>query len=189
KLADYTTLAHWWNANNFEQPLYIGQDLKRSVDKNELDEKIRLSRALSFVDGNCYWYGYLILDNYEDVANTLATQTHRAKSLIPAYRHMHKGRPDKVKKLTEVFTEDMHFLTWNKEEENSNPEKAQRYVVYRFRKGERTNIDDATKIIKVTPDNFFVIPYENGKTLYTYAVTALDAFHNESKEMKIKVKQ
>ncbi|MDD2551466.1 MAG: family 10 glycosylhydrolase [Dysgonamonadaceae bacterium] len=189
KLADYTTLAHWWNANNFEQPLYIGQDLKRSVDKNELDEKIRLSRALSFVDGNCYWYGYLILDNYEDVANTLATQTHRAKSLIPAYSHMHKGRPDKVKKLTEVFTEDMHFLTWNKEEENSNPEKAQRYVVYRFRKGERTNIDDATKIIKVTPDNFFVIPYENGKTLYTYAVTALDAFHNESKEMKIKVKQ
>ena len=189
KLADYTTLAHWWNANNFEQPLYIGQDLKRSVDKNELDEKIRLSRALSFVDGNCYWYGYLILDNYEDVANTLATQTHRAKSLIPAYRHMHKGRPGKVKKLAEVFTEDMHFLTWNKEEENSNPEKAQRYVVYRFRKGERTNIDDATKIIKVTPDNFFVIPYENGKTLYTYAVTALDAFHNESKEMKIKVKQ
>ncbi|HUI33714.1 MAG TPA: hypothetical protein VLY84_08870, partial [Dysgonamonadaceae bacterium] len=150
---------------------------------------IRLSRALSFVDGNCYWYGYLILDNYEDVANTLATQTHRAKSLIPAYSHMHKERPDKVKKLTEVFTEDMHFLTWNKEEENSNPEKAQRYVVYRFRKGERTNIDDATKIIKVTPDNFFVIPYENGKTLYTYAVTALDAFHNESKEMKIKVKQ
>ena len=189
KLADYTTLIDWWNANNFEQPLYIGQDLKRSVDKNELDEKISHSRELSFVDGNCYWYGYLILDNYEDVANTLATTTHRAKSLIPAYSHMHKGRPDKVKKLKDVFTEDMHFLTWNKEQKNTNPEKAQKFVVYRFRKGERVNINDATKILKVTPDNFFVIPYENGNTKYTYVVTSLDAFHNESKPVKVNVKQ
>ena len=189
KLADYTTLIDWWNANNFEQPLYIGQDLKRSVDKNELDEKIRQSRALSFVEGNCYWYGYLILDNYEDVANTLATTTHRAKSLIPAYSHMHKGRPDKVKKLADVFTEDMHFLTWNREQNTTNPEKAQKFVVYRFRKGERVNINDATKIMKVTPDNFIVIPYENGTMKYTYVVTALDAFHNESKPVKVNVKQ
>lgn len=189
KAADYTTLAEWWNANNFEQPLYIGQDLKRSVDANELDEKIRQTRALSFVDGNCYWYGYLILDNYAEVANTLTTKTHRAKSLIPAYTHMHEGRPKKVKKLVEVFTEDMHFLTWNSDKQPNNPEAANYFVIYRFRKGERINIDDASKIVKTTRDNFFVIPYENGNTPYTYAVTAVDAFHNESKEVKIKVKQ
>jgi len=189
KLADYTTLIEWWNANNFEQPLYIGQDLKRSVDKNELDEKIRQSRALSFVDGNCYWYGYLILDNYDNVANTLATKTHRAKSLIPAYTHMHKGRPKKVKKLVEVFTEDMHFLTWNSDRQENNPENANYFVVYRFRKGEKVNIDDATNIAKITKDNFYVIPFENGNTPYTYAVTAVDAFHNESKSAKIKIKQ
>ena len=189
KAADYTTLVEWWNANNFEQPLYIGQDLKRSVDVFQLDEKIRQSRALTFVDGNCYWYGYLILDNYEDVTNELTTKAHRAKSLIPAYTHMHKGRPKKVKKLVQVFTEDMHFLTWESNKESNNPESANYFVVYRFRKGERINIDDATKIMKVTPDNFYVIPYENGNTQYTYAVTAVDAFHNESKEVKIKVKQ
>lgn len=188
KAADYTTLIEWWNANNFKQPLYIGQDLKRSVDKNELAEKIRQSRALSFVDGNCYWYGYLILDNYADVANTLATQTHRSKSLIPAYTHMHKGSPRQVKKLVEVFTEDMHFLTWDSDKQAMSPEKANYFVVYRFRKGERVNINDASKIEKVTNDNFFVLPYENGKTNYTYVVTAVDAFHNESKVVKVKVK-
>lgn len=189
KLADYTTLIEWWNANNFEQPLYIGQDLKRSVDVNELGEKIRQSRALSFVDGNCYWYGYLILDNYADVANTLATQTHRAKSLIPAYIHMHKGTPNKVKKLVDVFTEDMHFLTWESDKQAHNPEAANYFVVYRFAKGEKINIENAANIVKITGDNFFVIPYENGKTKYTYAVTAVDAFHNESKMVKVKVKQ
>ena len=131
----------------------------------------------------------MILDNYADVANTLSTDIHRAKSLIPAYKHMHEGRPKKVRKLVEVFTEDMHFLTWNSDKQPNSPETASYFVIYRFRKGERFNIEDANKIVKITRDNFFVIPYEDGNTPYTYAVTAVDAFHNESKEVKIKVKQ
>ncbi len=186
--ADYTTLLHWWNANNFEQPLYIGQDLKRAVDKNELDTKIRQSREMSFVHGNCYWYGYLILDNYSDVATTLKTNTHRAKSLIPAYTHMHNGRPDKVKKLIEVYTEDMHFLTWEHNKQPQNPETAQRFVVYRFKQGEKADINRAENIVKITSDNFFVLPYEGGSNRYTYVVTALDAFWNEGKPARIKVK-
>lgn len=188
KLADYTTLAKWWNANNFKQPLYVGQNLKLSVDKNELAEKIRQTRALSYVDGNCYWYGYLILDNYDDVANTLATETHSAKSLIPAYTHMHDKRPMKVKNLVDVFTEDMHFLTWESDKQPLNPESANYFVVYRFKKGEKVNLNDATNILEMTGDNFFVLPYENGETEYTFVVTAVDSFHNESKGTKIKVK-
>lgn len=186
--ADYTTLLHWWNANNFEQPLYIGQDLKRAVDKYELDTKIRQSREMSFVDGNCYWYGYLILDNSSDVVNTFKTSTHRAKSLIPAYTHMHKGRPDKVKKLAQVYVEDMHLLTWEHKKQPHNPESAQQFVIYRFRSGEKVDINRAENIVAVTPDNFFVLPYEGGKNRYTYAVTALDAFKNEGKAVRIKVK-
>jgi Uncharacterized protein conserved in bacteria len=186
--ADYTTLLHWWNTHNFEQPLYIGQDLKRSIDKNELQTKIRQSREMSFVHGNCYWYGYQILDNFSGVADILKTDIHRAKALIPAYTHMHKGRPDKVKKLTEVFTEDMHFLTWEHKREPLKPEAARKFVVYRFRNNEKADINRAENIVAVTPDNFFVLPYEGGNTRYTYVVTALDAFGNESKSKKIKVK-
>lgn len=186
--ADYNTLLHWWNAHNFEQPLYIGQDLKRSIDKNELVTKISQSREMSFVHGNCYWYGYQILDNFSGVADMLKTDIHRSKSLIPAYTHMHKGRPSTIKKLKDVYTEDMHFLAWEPAKNPTNPELAQRFVIYRFRKGEKVDVNRAENIIQVTPDNFFVLPYENGKTNYTYVVTALDAFHNESKPAKIKVK-
>ncbi|WP_044059921.1 glycoside hydrolase family 10 protein [Proteiniphilum acetatigenes] len=186
--ADYTTLLHWWNANNFEQHLYIGQDLKRSIDRNELNVKIRQSREMSFVHGNCYWYGYQILDNFGGVADALRTDIHRSKTLIPAYTHLHKGRPAAVKKLTDVYTEDMHFLTWEYKKEPSNPESAQRFVVYRFRRGEKVDINRAENIVKITPDNFFVLPYEGGESRYTYVVTALDAFHNESKPAKTRVK-
>jgi len=162
KAADYSTLLRWWNAHNFQRHLYIGQDLKRSIDKNELTAKIRLSREMAFVQGNCYWYGYQILDNSEGVADVLKTDIHRTRALVPAYTHMHDGRPSAVKKLTEVFTEDMHFLTWEHAREPMNPETAKKYVVYRFGHKEKVDIKRAEHILQVTPDNFFVLPYEGG---------------------------
>lgn len=188
RAADYTTLLHWWNANNFGQPLYIGQDLKRSIDKNELDTKIRQSRQMAFVSGNCYWYGYLIAENSNAVADQLKNNIHRTKALIPPYRHLHKGRPGKVKNLSEGFTEEKHFLSWEYTREPMNPEKARKFVVYRFQRGERIDTNRSENIVAVTPRNFLVLPYEGGKNRYTYAVTALDAFGNEGKESRIKVK-
>ncbi len=143
---------------------------------------------MSFVHGNCYWYGYQILDNVEGVADVMKSDLHRSKSLIPAYTHMHKGRPAAVKKLTDVYTEDMHFLTWDHKKEPENPESAQRFVVYRFRRGEKVDIRRAENIVDITPDNFYVLPYEGNESRYVYVVTALDAFHNESKPAKCKVK-
>ena len=61
-------------------------------------------------------------------------------------------------------------------------------MVYRFGNNEKTDINRAENIVAVTPDNFFVLPYEGGNNRYTYVVTALDAFKNEGKAVKIKVK-
>lgn len=186
--ADYTTLLHWWNEHNFEQPLYIGQDLKRSIDRDELDIKIRQTRSLPNVHGNSYWYGYQILENFEGVASTMKSDLHKDPALIPAYTHMHDGRPDRIRKLTNVFTEDMHFLAWDYQQQPHNPEAAKRFVVYRFAQGQKVDITRADNIVGITPDNFFVLPYEGGSSRYTYVVTALDAFWNESKGRRIKVK-
>ena len=35
---------------------------------------------------------------------------------------------------------------------------------------------------------YLKLPYEDGKTKYTYVVTALDRLHNESKAVKKRVK-
>lgn len=188
KAADYETLLKWWNAHNYGQPLYIGQDLKRSIDKNELWEKIRQTRSMSFVSGNCYWYGYQILDNFEGVADMMKNDIHRARAIVPAYAHMSSRIPKPVRKLSDVFTEDMHFLTWESDKDKYNPESAQNFVIYRFKKGERVNVGRSENIVGITPDNFLVLPYEGGKSGYTYVITTLDAFKNESKAKKIKVK-
>ncbi len=186
--ADYTTLLQWWNDHNQRQHLYIGQDLKRSLDRQELQTKIRMTREMPQVQGNSYWYGYQILENVQGVADSLRLKLHRTKALVPAYTHLHEGRPERVKKLTEQFTADMHFLTWEHLRAPQQPEKAQKFAVYRFGKGEKIDVNRAEHLISVTPDNFFILPYEGGDNRYTYVVTALDAFGNESKEKKIRVK-
>ncbi|MDR0422616.1 MAG: family 10 glycosylhydrolase [Proteiniphilum sp.] len=187
RAADYTTLLQWWNDNSAGRPLIIGQDLKRSIDRNELETKIRRTREASSIHGNCYWYGYQILDNFAGVTDMLKTDIHRTKALPPAFTHMSKGTPPAVKKLKERYTRETHALTWDHKKTPSKPGSAQRFVIYRFRQGEKVDISRAENIVKITPDNIYILPYEGGKTGYTYAVTALDAFQNESKPTKIKI--
>ncbi len=67
-------------------------------------------------------------------------------------------------------------------------DRAVQYVVYRFDSKETVNIDDPSHIVAITRDNFYKLPYENGKTKYRYVVTALDRLHNESKIVAKKVK-
>lgn len=195
KSADYKTLIEWWALNNFEQPLYIGQDVKRTMDAstapsgdNQLDEKMILSRSFNTVHGNCFWPAYELLDNYKNIATRLKNNYHRYPALIPAYTHMHKKAPKKVDKLTEAYTSTTHTLSWKSNADKYDPTTAQYYVVYRFAKGEKENLENAQFIVAVTRDTAIVLPYEGGNKQYKYVVTAVDAFHNESKGKTKKVK-
>lgn len=192
--ADYKTLINWWAANNFEQPLYIGQDVKRTMDATtksgatQLSEKMILSRSFPTVHGNCFWPAYELLDNYKGVSDQLKSSYHRYPALIPAYTHMHKKAPKKVNKLQEEYTNTNHILHWISDADKYDPETAQYYVVYRFAKGEKENLDDVSKIVSITRDTYCVLPYEGGNKQYKYVVTAVDAFHNESKGKSKKIK-
>ena len=61
------------------------------------------------------------------------------------------------------------------------------YVVYCFAKGEKVDLDDASKIVTITSGNYYRLPKDkDGK--FIYVVTTLDRLQNESKGKKVKVK-
>ena len=85
KIASSEKLAYWWNDNANGRHMYIGQDVKKTMDmpdlppsKNptQLDHKIRLTRELPNIQGNCWWPGYMITSNYKGIADSLATNQH-----------------------------------------------------------------------------------------------------------------
>ena len=80
------------------------------------------------------------------------------------------------------------MVFWTAPRVRKEMDKAIQYVVYRFAPDERVDLRFAENIVAITRNTFIALPYEDGKTKYTYVVTALDRVQNESKGNQEKVK-
>lgn len=193
--ADYDTLIRWWAKFMSNRPLYIGQDIDRTAKYpdienpqiNQLPRKINLQRSLSGVSGSCWWYSAALANNNGNIAKALQTIYHKYPALQPTMPFKDKAAPKKVKGVKQIWTEEGPVLVWLPREAKNEMQRQVRYVVYRFKKGEKQNIKDPSHIIAITPQTFISLPYEGGKTKYVYVVTALDHMWNESGTKKVKV--
>ena len=193
--ADYDTLIRWWsNQRNKNCQLYIGQDIDRTMKtadlqfpgRNQLPRKMQLERTLSGIEGNCWWYAYTMVQNTGGIADSLQNHYQAYPALIPAYTHLHKKTPKDVKDLKAEWTPNGYLLQWNQNGDPNDPEKAQYYVIYKFRDGEKTRLDDPSKIVVLTRKTALLLPYVKGTLKYKYVVTSVDRFHNETKKGKSK---
>lgn len=184
--ADYITLIKWWNKNAEGRHLYIGQDVNRTMKADQLTRKMRYERGLSKVNGNCFWPANEILWNNKGVADSLKTNYHRYPALIPAYTYMHDRAPKEVGKLKTEWTPQGYMLHWQAEQSATNPELPVYFVVYRFDEKEPVDLNDPSKIVDITRNCYYLLPYDKGKRKYRYVVTAVDRFHNESEKGKSK---
>lgn len=178
--ADYVTLAKWWNANANGGHLYIGQDVARTMKADELSRKMRYERQLPNITGNCFWPANELLWNNNGVADSLQRNYHRHPALIPAYTHLHNRAPQEVSKLKAEWTPKGYKLQWKAQQSPTNPETAQYFVVYRFAPGEKIDLSNPSHIMATTRATEYLLPYRDGKKKYTYIITTVDRFHNES---------
>lgn len=196
KAADYDELIHWWNRHLTRTPLYIGEDVERTVkypdltnkSQHQLAAKMALHAELPRIQGTVLWYAKAAVDNVGNYGTLLRNNYWRMPALQPLMPHIDKKAPKAPRKLKAVRMDDgEHVLFWMPPKGKGWQDEAASYVVYRFEKGEPINIDDPSKIVKVTTDCLYMIPAgQHGR--YTYVVTALDRMQNESKIAKKKVK-
>ncbi len=196
KVADYRTLLEWWNMNASQRPLYVGQDVKRTVKyadtrhpgRHQVFEKYTLQRSMANVQGSCQWYAKACVDNPQNYASVLRDVYHRYPALQPLMPWLYGKAPGKVGNIKPQWMPDGYTLFWTAPKARNDTDRACQYVVYRFAKGEKTDISDPSHIVAITRDTFLRLPYSDGRLRYTYVVTALDRLSNESKPVKVKVK-
>ena len=99
-----------------------------------------------------------------------------------------KKTTKKPRKVKPVWTSDGYILFWTAPRGKRWNEVATSYVVYRFDKGERVNLDNPSKIVGVTSNTYMKLPYKDGSQKYVYVVTALNRLQNESKPVKKTIK-
>ncbi len=196
KAADYDTLIRWWNQFAAKRPLVIGEDVERTVKytdpqnpaSHQLDAKMRLHSQMPNVKGTVLWYAKAAVDNVGNYGTQLRNNYWRYPALQPAMPFIDGKAPKKVRRVKPVWTSDGYVLFWTAPKGKGWQDEAVKYVVYRFGAKEKVNIANATKIVAITTQPFLKLPYADGKTKYTYVVTALDRLQNESKGVKKAVK-
>lgn len=187
KAAPSRSLVKWWNDNASDVDIYVGQDVKRTMDsadpgnndKNELDTKVTLSRKLPNIGGNIWWCGYWVTGNYKGVADSLAMKYQSTIALPPAYGDK-SVKPENVPEIKVVKEGEEEYLTWKAPKSSHKPHATDpvRYVVYQFFAGEKQDINDPQTIIALTP--FTKVQIDPEQKGVTYAVTALDRMNRES---------
>jgi hypothetical protein len=196
KAADYETLIHWLNENASARPLFIGEDIERTVkhadpnnpQQNQMQAKYLLHEKLSNIQGTVLWYAKAAVDNVGNYGTMLRNHYWRYPALQPLMPFIDDTRPGKPKKIKPVWTSDGYTLFWKAPKSKSWKDEPVKYVVYRFNNKEKINIDDPSHIVAITYNPWYNLPYVNGKQKYVYVVTALTRLSNESLPAKKKVK-
>lgn len=196
RAADYQELIGWWNRKAANRPLYIGEDVLRTVKyadpqtpaSHQLPAKHRLHRQAANVQGTVLWYAKAVVDNPGNYGTLLRTDYWRYPALQPLMPFIDGDAPSKPKKVKAKHERDGCYLTWKAPKGKGWQDEAHRYVVYRFLPSEPLDTDDPSKIVGMPYDNRLRIDYKDGRTKYIYVVTALDRMSNESTGKKKKVK-
>lgn len=179
------SLAYWWNDNANGRHMYFGQciawtmdkpDIKPSSDPNQLAHKIRLSRQLPNVQGNCWWPAYDLTRNYRGVADSLIHKEQSRIALVPSYPWIDSIAPDAVRNLKANASDSAISLHWNAPRTSDPLQVPRFYVIYRD-----------SQIIAVTDATSFTDSHATPGR-HTYSVTVLDRANNESRPTSLTTK-
>lgn len=185
--ADYKTLIQWWDRNAAARPLYIGEDVERTVkykdednpEQNQMPAKYKLHDFAHNVQGTVLWYAKAAVDNVGNYGKMLRNVYWRTPALQPYMPFISKKQPGKPRKVKTVWTSDGPMLFWTAPKGNSKDWAANAYQYAVYCDG---------SLVAVTYDTFYKLPYKDGKSKHTYMVTSLNRIHNESKAVKKKTR-
>ena len=196
RAADYATLVRWWAQYASGRPLYIGEDIERTVkasdparpSQHQQQAKELLKEQQPAIQGSVLWYAKAAVDNPGNYAAMLRQHYWRYPALQPLMPFLDKSAPGKPRSLKPVRIDGDNVLFWKAPKSKDMSDAATQYVVYRFAPHEKVNTEDPSHILAITRDPFLRLPNTASKQKFTYVVTALDRLHNESKPAKKKIK-
>lgn len=197
----YRLLVDWWVKNGFNRHLYIGQGafrINRSTprdrawnDPNEMSTQLTYNRQFSQVHGSIFFSSRSLTDNLNGVRDTLLTHFYRYPALIPPMPWKDPEPPLAPKDLKANPTPEGVELFWQEPGPAADGDKARYYVIYRFDRKDKINLEDPTRIVAICVGEHttrFIDRTAEPDKRYVYAVTSFDRLHNESSAIQVNVR-
>lgn len=188
QVADYSVLIDWWSRNSYNKNLYIGlfaSGLEINTDPawkrpNELVRQLRLNQHYPQVSGAMFFSAKFFVRNIQGLNDSLQTNFYRFRALTPINKNMPGTPAIQPQNLRIIKDHQNTLLMWDKvTEEGGNA--AFCYVVYAFRGRKVGDLNNPANILKFTHNNIVNLDNLNLSGHYTFVVTSVNRFRNESK--------
>lgn len=188
RAAAYEKLVDWWSENAYGKHLYIGQAAYRATERrpgwlnwSQIPDQIRYLRNNNRVQGSVFFSSKSVTQNFAGIQDSLRKEFYHSPALPPAMLWLDQVPPQAPLNLQGYTTREGVVLNWQSPLQARDGETAYGYVIYRFNNDEIVDLQDATKIIKISYAN--INTYTDPNTTsggYHYVVTAIDRVKNES---------
>ena len=127
-------------------------------------------RRLKGLDGSMFFSSKSFTKNLEGINEKLIDDVYANMAIVPENRN--------IKAIVPNIPIGIKFNQTNSSLEWDGTDLAKLYVVYRFKKGSKVNLNHADKIIGVTVNSYFKLNEDDRG--YKYVVTSLSKTNTES---------
>ena len=187
-VANYNVLVPWWNDIAFGRHIYIGQGAYRiNADANwnavQMPTQLRLNRQYANVFGSIYFSHSSLKANLLGFTDSLRTNFYQYPALMPTMKWRDSLPPSVPTGLIATRNPSNVQLAWTKPAATTQElNRVRQFVIYRFDDYTPVNLSDVKAIRFITPTDTTAFTDTNVQTgrRYTYIVTSLDRFQNES---------
>lgn len=180
RAAEYTELAYWWERNILRAHYYIGQDIRRTLDHNELHAKMNITQKTA--QGQCFWPGDDLFTNYAGITQALKSNYWYKPALIPPTPY-----PDNFHTFDEPHREAFiskvsgnHELVWEPDIPYPKGLETKYFVIYCHPRG--TKLSRATTqeyLMDITQNNHIALQPIDGKQKVAFTITRVNRFNHE----------
>lgn len=176
KAAEHSELALWWGRNIHLSHYYIGQDVKRTMDRSELHTKLNLAHTVA--QGVAMWPADEIIRDYKGINTDLKTKYWTKPALIPASDYPEGFRvfpePERKAGLEEGL------LFWEEDLPYPLGLETKYFVVYMHDRGAKVhNSTRQENILALTQEAHYRLPDLGGVHKVSFTITRVNRFNQE----------
>lgn len=187
-LADFKTLALWWQNHTYGRGMYIGLGLYKSdpestvkewTQPGELPRQIRLLREIKGIEGVAFYSSKHFNRNLQGFRDSLMLDLYKHPALVPQMPWLGNQAPQPVEKISKRG----RTVKWKVEASDDELEKPRAYVVYLYKQGQQLNPENPGNIhvIAGKDDTSFKFKRINPKReRYEVRISVINRLNKES---------
>lgn len=195
KYAPYQVMIDWWDKNSFQKHIYGGQAVFKIASPEEestwhqpaeLFRQINLNRLYRNVKGSMFFSAKHLLRNPLKIMDSLQLKYYKYPAIVPAMPWKDSIPPLPPDSLRGTVVEENNVvLKWQNPQAAADGELPAYYVIFRFENELAINTEDASKILAIQTETFFLDKNVEKNKRYVYVIKSFDKLHNESKQYAI----